>query len=814
MEGIGLGRTSMTEEVLYKNTGTLKIGDVHRFVVTYTPTDINKEIGTHLYVKVKNIENVLMNSVLLTGPYIMYCDIRSAAYDHNVPCFVSDDQPAYDPNMIPGQSLVQRLTLNRLQAKYVWVVDVVSQIIFSTTASTGFEILLARDEQSLHRNYSCLRNSNYSPSTLNIQHLTTADIWNRPPRSICDPIHLVILVHGLHSNSTADMFYMKDRLEGMADKTGENLVIRAYSGNVCKTERGIKYLGRRLAEYIVKDSLEGLNGMVEKISFISHSLGGPVQTFAISYINFNYPDFFERIKPENFIAMASPMLGISNENPTYVKVFLKFGIVGKTGQDLNLDGAQPMLLLLPSEPTRKILKAFKRRTVYANVLNDGIVPLRTSALLYLDWKGLTKVYETLKNNGTNLPKNENAEDPNRQHHTAAKKSSSGSSSSTGYVADKAAEIPVDMNNDTMDSTDGDRTFVDSIKSRIQSTIGFCLPSIQASKTTNKYSYFQTTDMEVSDSEASNDNTSTGMDSANEALPSIPKSSALSSIKRVLLPPTPSSKYINDPKSRYDVILHDKIYTPDMIPKRHTTLSKNVILSQLEQKKKHRYLEETIARRWHQGMSWRKVLVYLQPDAHNNMVVRRRFANAYGWQVIDHMVEEHFSKKCCMGEDLSSWKIKKSDCNLIDLDEEESRDLNVKLGQVMNKEYRKESKRHHINSPDLSVPERVKLKDLSHQNGVADSVSIPVSNVSNIDNSIDSDSNTSDLDNDSANNGAWLNEEASGYYDGPTGLLNSVNEGVAAWKESVLSGATGSGPMEQSNAEMQGMNEVGEMNAYI
>ncbi|GAV27110.1 hypothetical protein PMKS-000571 [Pichia membranifaciens] len=159
-----------------------------------------------------------------------------------------------------------------------------------------------------------------------------------------------------------------------------------------------------------------------------------------------------------------------------------------------------------------------------------------------------------------------------------------------------------------------------------------------------------------------------------------------------------------------------------------------------------------------------------------MVVRRRFANAYGWQVIDHMVEEHFSEKCCKGEDLSSWKIKKSDCNLIDLDEEEYRDLNVKLGQVMNKEYRKESKRHHINSPGLSVPERAKLKDLSHQNGVADSVSIPVSNVSNIDNSMNSDSNISDLDNESANNGAWLNEEASGYYDGPTGLLNSVNEG--------------------------------------
>jgi hypothetical protein len=41
------------------------------------------------------------------------------------------------------------------------------------------------------------------------------------------------------------------------------------------------------------------------------------------------------------------------------------------------------------------------------------------------------------------------------------------------------------------------------------------------------------------------------------------------------------------------------------------------------------------------MTWRKVLVKLEPDAHNNIIVRRMFANAYGWPVIEHLVREHF-----------------------------------------------------------------------------------------------------------------------------------------------------------------------------
>ena len=37
-----------------------------------------------------------------------------------------------------------------------------------------------------------------------------------------------------------------------------------------------------------------------------------------------------------------------------------------------------------------------------------------------------------------------------------------------------------------------------------------------------------------------------------------------------------------------------------------------------------------------------MLVRLEPDAHNNMIVRRMFANAYGWPVVKHLCDTHFA----------------------------------------------------------------------------------------------------------------------------------------------------------------------------
>ncbi|KAG8422584.1 hypothetical protein J3459_010259 [Metarhizium acridum] len=82
---------------------------------------------------------------------------------------------------------------------------------------------------------------------------------------------------------------------------------------------------------------------ITSISFVGHSLGGLIQTYAIAYIQKHSPDFFNLIQPINFISLASPFLGLSNENPLYVKFALDFGLVGRTGQDLGLTWRAPTI---------------------------------------------------------------------------------------------------------------------------------------------------------------------------------------------------------------------------------------------------------------------------------------------------------------------------------------------------------------------------------------------------------------------------------------------------------------------------------------
>ena len=59
-----------------------------------------------------------------------------------------------------------------------------------------------------------------------------------------------------------------------------------------------------------------------------------MQTFAIAYLKVNFLGF-DVIKPINFITLASPLLGVVNENPLVVKWVLLAGFVGNTGQELD-----------------------------------------------------------------------------------------------------------------------------------------------------------------------------------------------------------------------------------------------------------------------------------------------------------------------------------------------------------------------------------------------------------------------------------------------------------------------------------------------
>ncbi|KAG7664278.1 uncharacterized protein J8A68_002193 [[Candida] subhashii] len=612
----------MEDRILYRQVKSVKAGQIERFKINFTPQLKDDEImiPPTLWLKIKNVEPLSKRAIYLAGPYILYVDCRSSDYNQNDKCFITADQPVYEPQLLAGQSFYVQLSCHTLKEDYWWTVDVISQIIFNNAISIDFEIMIGTSKQILHESSfpeRSIKNSDkigvFNP-LIHVDNWDTYDLWNLPVPDPDKPIHLVILTHGLHSNTSADMLYLKEQVDAVSSKDS-NVVVKGFFGNTGKTERGIKYLGSRVAEYIIELVSENEtfnNGKVDRISFIGHSLGGCIQTFTIAYLKVNFPWFFDKIKPENFITLASPLLGVVNENPVLVKLALSAGVVGKTGQELGLkiieNDSRPLLLLLPSGPTHMVLKQFKRRTLYANAINDGIVPLRTSCLLYLDYKALSQIMNTVDVCGPN----------------------------------------------------GITTRVPKVNevSPVQTFLSYLMPQKQK-PSEGTYHRFQTKKGEGVEDE---DGQGESVEEKDFTIDEIPNSTFFEAAPALLLPPLPPIKYIVDPGSRENVILHDKMYyEKDLPPRRQknpnepptsllqntnntgiddsysTTIKKKLMLETVD----YAAFEEEIAREYHKKMSWRKVVVKLKPEAHNNIIVRRRFANAYGWPVIQHLVDNHF-----------------------------------------------------------------------------------------------------------------------------------------------------------------------------
>lgn len=636
--------TATNDHLLFRQTRSLRAGQLDRFTIRYTPKERPGKPPSSLWLKIKNTEMVAMRAAYIGGPYVLYVDCKPSDYDLERQCFITADQPVFEPQLLPGQSFYAELSCHTIKDSYCWVADVVSQVLFNSSTTVDFELTLGTSKKVLH-DASALADATKVPHSdqfgtfappemLAVTLQDTLDLWNLPIPDPNRPIHLVVLTHGLHSNVGADMLYIKERIDRDAGSR-ENIVVKGFFGNICKTERGIKYLGSRVAEYVVdlvtkNDTFN--RGKVAKISFVGHSLGGLVQTFAIAYLQSNFLSFFDDIEPINFVTLALPLLGVANENPVYVKLALLAGIVGKTGQDLGLkyleNDSKPLLLLLPTGPSHQALKKFARRTVYANVVNDGIVPLRTLALLYLDYKGLSTVLSS-------------------ETETDAKPAAVPSDGTTdGTAPEEAQKIP--QNTEKEDS---------ALLPSVQALLTYFMPQKQAKKPENNFSRFQTVDeLLEKESEVHDEN----------PLGELPKASVLEIATTLILPPLPSMKYITNPSSRSNVIVHDKMYYEYDLPAKEDVVKSPLdaqsaatapitapdvpgrtlglrqrLLNGLDYPTETANTEEEIAREYHKNMAWRKVLVRLKPDAHNNIFVRRRFANAYGWPVVDHLVKNHF-----------------------------------------------------------------------------------------------------------------------------------------------------------------------------
>ena len=138
-------------------------------------------------------------------------------------------------------------------------------------------------------------------------------------------------------------------------------------------------------------------------------------------------------------------------------------------------------------------------------------------------------------------------------------------------------------------------------------------------------------------------------SKNSAAP--PKTTIFESAGDIINPPVPPMAWIVDPSARARTIFHDRVYHPEDIPPPPARKKSNGRSFSGESSKSQvstttseegMRVEEKIARAYHKDLSWRKVLVRLEPDAHNNIVVRRMFANAYGWPVVKHLCDTHFA----------------------------------------------------------------------------------------------------------------------------------------------------------------------------
>ncbi|KAK3379980.1 putative serine esterase-domain-containing protein [Lasiosphaeria ovina] len=961
--------------LLLHQAGSVKIGEVVRYTVTYTPSaDRILPSPEFLFLRIRNTSAIALRAAFVHGPYTLSVAAYPSHFNPNQK-FENPRRygvPEFEPMLKAGavwnchlvvpdnirQTAGEGMSDSGRHSHFAdgpnnggesasWIIEIASQVIFSTSAAVHYEILLARDEKSLNLGsvvpviggqaqvpqpgrvsdfQQSIGSKKHHPAQLKgvyskairLKVEDTATLWNTPqlpgweygagegvkhdgadapvepvvpianPQEKRPPkrqkkVHLVLLTHGLHSNLGGDMLFLKESIdtgvrqakvdakvrkareratraeaESGADATGreghsaeedgsdddveeEEVVVRGFSGNATKTEKGIKYLGKRLARYVLsmtypdqpcqptaatssesstlsfrssshkQDELNKKTAKhgattprtippapppepqrlykFTKISFIAHSLGGLVQMYAIAYIQKHSPQFFDLIEPINFITLASPFLGLNHENPLYVKFALDFGLVGRTGQDLGLTwraptiarsgwGAivgnlgenahrrvygepqpesKPLLRILPTGPAHKALQKFRNRTVYSNVVNDGIVPLRTSCLLFLDWQGLGRVEKARREGGlveavvgfgwaeltgANVTsprlapwspieiKVEDDESTTSAADTAAKSIRTGSADehevpqppTNATLEDDAQSLrsagsPPDLHHLQFSSNTNNSNPFTGFFNFFRSNDPPKAPPPPSQKQTRIYQRSQTLKMDSASGSnsaaSSNSKVTTGQELTDdlEGMSAPPRTTFFESAGDLLNPKLPSVEYLIDPSKRPRTIFHDRIYHPSDIPppplkKRPSSTFRrrsytrtpsfatpsprsamatavngsdpvpipapfaslgtpqpphlqedpsassgeyaDTVHTNSEQDpldmvdSSQMKVEEKIARAYHRDLSWRKVLVKLEPDAHNNLIVRRMFANAFGWPVVNHLVEAHFS----------------------------------------------------------------------------------------------------------------------------------------------------------------------------
>lgn len=214
--------------------------------------------------------------------------------------------------------------------------------------------------------------------------------------------HLIILSHGLWGISDHFNYIEKtlhNYLDDLKSKNNFNnnneqfIIYKTKSNEKFKTYDGIDLCGSRIADEILNHTLylQNLNYKVTKISIIGYSLGGLIARFAIGILNFK--NYFDFIKPINFITFCSPHVGVLTPgNSLSIKLFNYFipYLLGNSGKQMFLkdktNSGLPLLKLMSLENSHffKGLKKFKYLNLYSNIRSDIRTSYWTSGISFIN----------------------------------------------------------------------------------------------------------------------------------------------------------------------------------------------------------------------------------------------------------------------------------------------------------------------------------------------------------------------------------------------------------------------------------------------
>ncbi|KAK4168822.1 putative serine esterase-domain-containing protein [Cladorrhinum sp. PSN259] len=190
--------------------------------------------------------------------------------------------------------------------------------------------------------------------------------------------HLVVLVHGLWGNPSHMHNIAKAlRAQHPADKV-HILVTERNAGSY--TYDGIETGGERVCHEIEDEiaKIKSSGGNITKLSIAGYSLGGLVARYAVGLL-YAKGDL-NNLECVNFCAFASPFLGV--RSPVIGRLSQVWNLLGARtlcragrqlfGIDKFRDTGKPLVAVLadPNSIFMSGLAKFKRRSLYANIIND------------------------------------------------------------------------------------------------------------------------------------------------------------------------------------------------------------------------------------------------------------------------------------------------------------------------------------------------------------------------------------------------------------------------------------------------------------